>query len=152
MEPISVSIVTALAAGAGAAAKDVATEAIKDAYAGLKKFLLDHYHHAGPQVEAVAANPGSEDGQKALANQLTGVSSDPEAKKLTEALLDALRELQNNPKAQAVFDFGKLRAARNFELNDIHFSGTLFHADEAVFEGDFKATGIHQDPNPPRGN
>jgi hypothetical protein len=152
MEPISVSIVTALAAGAGAAARDVATTAVKGAYAGLKKFLLDRYHKAGPFVEAVEADPTSEPEQKVLANQLKETQSDPEAKRLAVALLDALEELRNNPRAQAVFDFGKLRAAKNFELNDIQFSGTLFRAADATFEGDFKAANIHQSPPVKPGN
>jgi len=118
---------------------------VKDAYAGLKAFLLDRYHRAGPLVEAVAANPTSAPEQKALATQLKETQSDPEAKRLAEALLDALQGLKSDPRAQAVFDFGKLRAAKNFELNDIQFSGTLVHADEATFEGDFKATNLRQD-------
>jgi hypothetical protein len=59
---------------------------------------------------------------------------------------------EDNPKAQAVFDFGKLRAAKNFELNDIQFFGTLLRAEEANFEGDFTATGISQNPTPKLGN
>jgi hypothetical protein len=39
MEPITTTILTALAAGASAAAKDMAGSAIKDAYQGLKKAI-----------------------------------------------------------------------------------------------------------------
>jgi hypothetical protein len=144
MEPVTVTIVTALAAGAAAAAKDVATKAVKDAYSGLRKLIVDRYQKAAPFVEAVESNPTSEPEQKVLLNQLNQAHSDAEAKSLAVALLDALQELQNDPRAQAVFDFGKLRAAKNFELSDIQFSGTLLRASEATFEGDFKATKLRQ--------
>ena len=39
MEPITTTILGALAAGAAATAKDTATQAIKDAYQGLKKLI-----------------------------------------------------------------------------------------------------------------
>ncbi len=151
MEPISLSIVTALTAGAIAAAKDVASTAVKDAYAALRKYLLDRYQKAGPFVEAVVADPTSEPEQKVLANQLKEAQSDPEAKKLAEALLDALQELKHDPRTQAVFDFGRLSAAKNIDLFDIEFSGTLLRADEATFE-DFKATNIRQNPPVKLGN
>jgi hypothetical protein len=148
MEPVTVTMVTALAAGAAAAAKDVATTAIKDAYSGLKKLIVDRYQKAAPFVEAVEANPTSEPEQKVLLRQLQEAEPDLEAKRQAVTLLDALQALEQDPRAQAVFDFGKLRAAKNFELSDIEFSGTLFRADEAIFEDDFKATKLRQ--NVPR--
>jgi hypothetical protein len=144
MDPVSVSIVTALSAGTIAAAKDVATRAVKDAYSALKKLVIDRYKKSGPFVEALESNPGSQAEQEVLANQLHGVDSDPDAKVLAAKLLDALEALERDPKAQAVFDFEKVRAAKKFELNDIEFSGTLLRAKDAVFEDDFKATDLRQ--------
>jgi hypothetical protein len=138
MEPVTTTIVTALASGAVAAAKNIATDAVRDAYAALKRLIIDRYHKAGPFVEAVESNPTSEAEQKVLSNQLASAEIDSQLKESALALLNALEELRQDPHAQAVFDFGKLRAARNFELNDIEFSGTLLRADEASFEGDFK--------------
>jgi len=144
MDPITVSIVTALAAGALAASKEVSTAAVKDAYQALKKLIVDRYHKAGPFVEAVEANPTSEPEQRVLANQLPIVGDASELKKTAEKLLQVLEELHQDSRAQALFDFKKLRAAKNFELNDIEFQGTLLRADEANFEGDFKATKLRQ--------
>lgn len=146
MEPVTITIVTALAAGALAAAKDVATSAVKDAYAGLKKLIIDRYHKAGPLVAAIEAQPTSKNDQKLLSTHLTQTEADPNLKQSAVALLQALEALREDPRAQAVFDFGKLRAAKNFELNDIEFSGTLLRANEATFEGDFKATQLRQTP------
>ncbi len=70
MDPITISIVTALAAGAVAGAKDIATSAVKDAYTGLKQVIHDRYRKAAPFVEAVEANPTSKPEQQDLANQL----------------------------------------------------------------------------------
>lgn len=144
MEPITATIVTALASGAAVAAKDVATTAIKDAYSGLKRIIVDRYSKAGPFIEAVEANPTSEPEQKVLASQLAPATGDPELKEAASRLLQALADLQEDPRAQAVLDFRKLRAAKSFELTDIDFSGTLLRADEANFEGDFKATQLRQ--------
>ena len=71
MEPITATIVAALLAGATAAAKDVATAAIKDAYAGLKRLIKDRYERAAPFVEAVEADPTAKPEQQVLAQQLS---------------------------------------------------------------------------------
>jgi hypothetical protein len=52
MEPITTTIVAALAAGAAAAAKDTAGSAIKDAYTGLKKLIQGRF--AGKPSASVA--------------------------------------------------------------------------------------------------
>ena len=144
MEPITVSIVAALAAGAAAAAKDVASTAVKDAYAALKQLLITRYRKTEPFVEAVEADPMSEPEQKVLSKQLDSVTPDNDLKDAVARLLGALEELRNDPRAEAVFDFDKLRAAKNFELSDVEFGGTLLRARDATFEGDFKATHLRQ--------
>lgn len=144
MEPITTTIVTALAAGAVAAGKDVATSAIKSAYEALKGAIARRFGKAVPFVEAVEANPESEPEKQVLANQLAGAAGVEELKELAVKLLEAVEQLRNEPRAQALFDFKKLSAAKNFELSNIETFGTLLRADEANFTGDFKATGIRQ--------
>lgn len=150
MEPITISIVTALAAGAAAAAKDVATKAITDAYAALKHLVIARYQKAEPFIEAVEGNPTSAPEQKVLSNQLASVTADGELKDAVTRLLSALEELRTEPRAQAVFDFDKLKAAKNFELSNIEFDGTLLRAREATFDGDFKAANLRQGKSTPR--
>lgn len=70
MDPITVTIVTALAAGAAAAAKDVATDAIKDAYAGLKRLVTDRYRKTSEAVDLVTADPASMARQAVLAEEI----------------------------------------------------------------------------------
>lgn len=146
MDPVTVTIVSALVAGATAAAKDLATSAVKDAYAGLRRLIADRYERAAPSAEDVEADPTSEPEQKVLAKKLdqAGAAGDEELKAATQALLNALEALRAEPRAAALFDFDKLRAAKNFELEDIEAAGTVLRAREATFEGDFKAKGIRQ--------
>ena len=145
MDPIVISVVSALAAGALAAAKGVATDAVKDAYAALKHVIVDRYKHAGPFVEAVEADPSSGDEQRVLAKKLAGAESSPELRQAATALLAAVEQLSTQPEAAAVFDFGKFKALKTFEVEDVEYFGTLFRAQEAVFEGDAKFKGLRLD-------
>lgn len=153
MDPVTVTIVVALAAGAAAAAKDVASSAIKDAYAGLRRLIVDRYARAVPFAEAVEEDPTSESEQAVLAKQLEkgGASSDEELKSAAQTLLDAIKELREDPRAAALFDFDKLEAAKTFQLKDIEAIGTVLRARHATFQGDFIAEGIRQKPNGGRG-
>jgi hypothetical protein len=146
MDPVTVTIVSALAAGAAAAAKDVATSAIKDSYAGLKRLIADRYELAAPSADDVEKVPDSSARQEVLAEKLgeAGASGDEELKSAAQALLDAVDTLRSEPRAAAMFDFDKLRAAKNFELQDIVATGTVLRAREATFESDFRAKGIRQ--------
>jgi hypothetical protein len=70
MDPVIVSIVSALAAGATAGAKDLATGAIKDAYSALKSIIAARYERAQPSAEDVEADPISRPEQEVLAKKL----------------------------------------------------------------------------------
>jgi hypothetical protein len=146
MDPVTVTIVSALAAGAAAGATDVATNAIKDAYAGLKSLIVGRYGETSEAVDLVTANPASKARQAVLAEELekTGAVGDGELKEAAQALLDAVSELRAKPGTDTVFDFDVLHRARNVELEDIDAAGTVFRAREATLEGDFKAKGIRQ--------
>jgi hypothetical protein len=128
MDPVSISIVAALAAGAAAGAKDVATTAIRDAYASLKRLIGERYRRVEPLVvDMVEADPSSEPEQQVLAKQLSqaGAGTDAELKACAEQLLTAMESLRQEPKAAALFDFERLRAAKNFRLEDIQTIGTI---------------------------
>jgi hypothetical protein len=73
MEPISTSVVAALAAGALAVGKEFATDAVKGSYAALKKFVLQRFSSAAPFVEAVEEDPQSADEQRVLAKRWAGL-------------------------------------------------------------------------------
>jgi hypothetical protein len=148
MDPVTITIVAALTAGAAAGITKVTTRAIEDAYAGLRRLINDRYHKAMPFVEAVEADSASDAEQTVLAKQLehVGAAKDEELKAAAQALLDAVAELRTKPEAAALFDFGVLHRARNVELEDIEALGTVFRAREATLRGDFRAKGIRQQP------
>ena len=94
MEPISL-IVTALTAGAVAAAKDTAEKGVKDAYQGLKTLIKRKFANDALAQAMVEAKP--EDIKKAeglLKDKIVeaGVDKDHEITKLAQDLLDKLQE------------------------------------------------------------
>jgi len=76
MDPVSV-ILAALAAGASAATKDTASQAVKDAYAGLKALVKKHFEKK-PQAEMALAEYGQDPDtwQKPLQKSLVEVGAD----------------------------------------------------------------------------
>ncbi len=96
MEPISL-IVTALTAGAVAAAKDTAEKGVKDAYQGLKTLIKRKFTNDALAQAMVEAKP--EDIKKAeglLKDKIVeaGVDKDHEITKLAQ---DLLTSSKNNP-------------------------------------------------------
>lgn len=147
MDPVSITIVSALSWTASLIAKEVAPQAVKDAYNGLKNLILGRIGGARPDLEAMEREPDSAAQRDKLARQIQSAASDEEIKRIATQLLDALDKLKDEPKARALIDFKKLRAARNFEISDISLAGPLLVADEATFEGDFSIKGVRQTPS-----
>lgn len=100
MESITI-IVTALAAGAVAASKDVATQAIKDAYTGLKALIARKFSgnsDVAIALEQVEKKPDSEGRKATLAEELTAAEADQDAElvKQAQALLNLLKKHEPN--------------------------------------------------------
>jgi hypothetical protein len=96
MGPVSM-IVTALVAGAVAATKDVATQAVKDGYEGLKTLIVRKFGEKADVVNAlenVEKKPDSEARKAVLKEELetAGASQDAEVVQKAQALLDLLKE------------------------------------------------------------
>src|SRR4051812_3442158 len=91
METFVASLVAALAAGAIAAAKDTATQAVKDAYSGIRKYITDRY--AMVQLDALEKNPQSK-GQKLVVQETleeAGANNDPELPALAASFVETLK-------------------------------------------------------------
>ncbi len=103
MDPVTL-IVTAVTAGAVAASKDVAAQAVKDGYAALKALIVRQF---GQKVDVVALekDPDSEARQAVLKEELetAGAAQDAEVVQQAQALLDLLKEhgLELGPSYQA---------------------------------------------------
>jgi hypothetical protein len=91
VEPISL-IVTALAAGAAAAAKPVATKAVTDAYAGLKRIIQDRYAAARESVEHLEKAPDKQPRRDGVAEELatTKAATDTELMQQAQSVIDAV--------------------------------------------------------------
>jgi len=91
VEPISL-IVTALAAGAAAAAKPVATKAVTDAYAGLKRIIQDRYAPARDSVEHLEKAPDKQPRRDGVAEELatTTAATDTELVQQAQAVIEAV--------------------------------------------------------------
>ena len=96
MDPLTI-IVGALVAGAAAGATDVATQAVKDAYAGLRKLVVDRFGQKAAVENAVAQveqKPTSKPREEVLKEELqeAGAANDPEVVDQAQALLDLLKK------------------------------------------------------------
>ena len=97
MEPVTTTIVAALAAGAVAAGKDVAARAIRDAYAGLKALIVRKFGKKADvegALEGLEKKPDSPARQAVLAEELEGARAgqDDQVMEQARALLALLKE------------------------------------------------------------
>jgi hypothetical protein len=93
MEPVT-AIIGAIAAGATAAAKDTASQAVKDAYSGVKSLILEHF-----------SNKNKTDGEMVLTNYTTK----PDI--WQEPMKDALIETDADKSADIIAAVEKLQKA-----------------------------------------
>jgi hypothetical protein len=112
-------VVSALAAGAAAIANSVATEAVKDAYAGLRQLIVDRYKATAPSVEAVEAHPTSRGDRDLLAIQLHQAARDPQLRERASELLRALEAILNDPRVKVAFEIPQIQESiGNFQLRN----------------------------------
>jgi len=96
MDPITI-IVTAVTAGAVAASKDVAAQAVKDGYAALKALIVHKFGQkvdVADAVEGVEKKPDSQARQAVLKEELeaAGATQDTEVVQQAQVLLDLLKQ------------------------------------------------------------
>lgn len=147
MEPISAIIVTALAAGAAAGLTDAASQAVKDAYAGLKDLIKRRFAKAAAGVDVLENDPASEDLRAFADKQLaaSGAADDPDVQALARALLDAVAR-DAPAAAQAIGVDLKQIQAGSMRLNDIRVQAagpaTGVSAQNITVAGDFVVSGV----------
>jgi hypothetical protein len=112
VEPITTAILTALSAGAALGGKEITTQAIKDAYAGLKGWIQSHY--PGVSVEHLEKQPTSKAQQEVVGKQLEGVgaSGDTELLKLAQAIVELIEKQRPEAAATIGVDLGELDQAK----------------------------------------
>lgn len=142
MEPLSVSIVAALAGAATASLNDVASDAIKDSYAALKRLISDRYKKSAA-VTALEEDPASEAQKSATAEALgkTEATEDEEVLALTRQILAELKRLPQNTVTALGIDIEGLRAAE-VQISDVMASGTAVRIRDTQVTGRFDVSGI----------
>ena len=116
MEPIA-TIITALTAGAAAAANDMATTAVKDAYQGLKAMVVDYWKRHGNEETP-------EDNQADAESSLRKLKKSPDT--FADAVAAELKEIMPDPPGdilaraqalkQALEDSGQGQIYKNYQV------------------------------------
>lgn len=146
MDPVQI-IVSALAAGAAAAVSDTAEQAIKDAYQGIKSYILAHYHAV--DFKPLERIPGSERKQESLAEdlELAGADQDTELLEQAKALIDLVDEREPSLAETVGVDVERVRAAY-FRAKDVTARGTQstgVRMRDSEFEGGVEFENIEAD-------
>lgn len=140
MDPIS-AIVTALALGAAAAAKEVGGEVVKDAYAGLKALILRHYPKVS--VETLEQAPEFERRRGVVEEDLqaAGAATDIELAAQAKKVVDLVQQQAPSVAASIGVDLKDVEAA-NLRLSDIAASVTGVRVEKSRFSGDISISGV----------
>jgi hypothetical protein len=125
MEPFLASLVGALAAGAVAAAKDSTTQAIKDAYAGIRRYIKDRYSTV--QLEGLDQDPESRGQQLVVQEKLekTGADKDPELPQLLKRFVEALKAQAPDAAKTVGVDLENIQAAIDVQIGRIGGEGPV---------------------------
>ena len=142
MDPIS-AITGALIAGATAAASDTASSAVKDAYQGLKKLLVDGYNFASAAL--LDKKPKSEATESAVSAELKEtpkVADDKAILEATKTLQEALSRAAPAPLAAWGVDVKTIEAGQNFIAERISGTGGGVRGDKITAKGDVRLSDI----------
>lgn len=141
MEPVTI-MVAALAAGAAAALKSAAEQAIKDAYAGFKALIQRKYGIAS--VDALEQKPDSEAKRASVKEDLTdaGANDDQELLDQAKALLDAVRAHDRETAAKININLDEIEAAY-FKLKNAVAEGDVnVGVKKGIFSGGIDMEGL----------
>jgi hypothetical protein len=125
MEPFVASLVGALAAGAIAAAKDTATQVVKDAYGGVRQYITDQY--AKVRLDDLEEEPQSK-GQKLVIQEKlekAGAENDPTLAELAATLVEALESQAPDAAKAAGVDLEGIRAALDIQIRRVGEGGPV---------------------------
>jgi hypothetical protein len=150
MDPIS-AIVGALIAGASAAAKDVASKAVSDAYNGLKNLIATRFKRKAA-IEMVEEAPESPAAREALSGALKEVKADhdPEVARLAEALARALKDLGADKLQRANIKIGDVDGYRDAIVRGLKATGNLEVGDVIGRGGDAIVSNLSAGESPPK--
>ncbi|MFC8383777.1 hypothetical protein [Nocardia sp. NPDC057272] len=154
MEPVTAAVVSAIAAGAVAGVGETATQAVKDAYAGLKNLICRKY--PGVNVSGLERKPDSEKKKASLAEDLADVGADGDIELGTAAaaVLEAVRAYA--PQVVTGVDVSGLVAAA-LTISDVASTGHGVQISGSEISGHAQISGVRAgfaeppDPSTARG-
>jgi hypothetical protein len=127
-EPVITGIVAALVAGATAQASKVASQAVTDAYKGLKKLIIAKLGGKKGAVQSVEDEPTAEEAQANLIRTLgkAGLQADPKLKEFADRLAFAVAEAKTTHVDRAGnIDVGDIRAKVNATVERLAAQGHI---------------------------
>jgi hypothetical protein len=145
MEPVLTTILAALAAGAAAKAKDVASQAILDAYNGLKGLIIRKLDGDQTGVSVVEKKPESENAHAVLAEALTDkhLESDPELEQHAQKLTKVLAEAKTaGVPGMGDIDIHLIQGKVNAIVENLVASGRITIGSVIAKEGDARVSGL----------
>jgi hypothetical protein len=142
MEPVLTTVVTALVAGAAAKAKDIASEAVADAYNGLKAMVVRKLGKSGA-VQSVEDNPGSEASRTALVEALAtlDLERDRQLKGLAEQIVRALSDVKAGPETGNI-EIATIRGGVNVVVENLAATGRIQLGPVVAGTGDARVSGL----------
>ena len=149
MDPVSV-ILAALIAGSAAGLQASITDALKDAYAALKRIITDRYK--GVDVKHIERDPAAADSRRSMERQLrdSGAAADPDVLAQAHRLLDEAARSQPELAAVVGVDLNRIRAG-NIRIEDIVSSGHGVKVEDAAATGDFTIANVRAGGTPIEG-
>ncbi len=145
MEPIS-ALVTIIAAGAASALRETASQAVKDAYAGVKAILA----HQLKSYAGLEAAPRDEDKKKAVADELKNSAANDDSNLLEQikTLEAALRADPQGSLQKSGVSIEDLNAANDILIKDVKY-GQYFKVHRVISRtGKIEITGVSGGTDP----
>ena len=123
MESFWASLVDAMQAGALAAAKDTASQALKDAYSAVRDYIGSK--HSGVSLDSLRQEPSSARQRLVFQQELESVSAedDPELLMLMRSLVEALISQDTDAATTVGVDLQNIRATLDVQIRGIAAEG-----------------------------
>jgi hypothetical protein len=140
VDPVTV-IVSALALGAAAGFEESTTQAVKDAYAALKRLISDRYRQV--DTAPVERLPASEAKRGSLAEDLAeaGADTDVEVLEAARSLITTLKAHDATSGAALGIDLEHVEAAA-LRIRTVESDGTGVRVRDGKFSGDIDIEGV----------
>jgi hypothetical protein len=143
MEPISATIVAAIALGAAAALKEVSSQAVRDAYTGLKALIQRNY--AQVPLAQLEENPASKGRRAVVEEELAaaGAEHDEELLQRAKAVVEAVHQHAPETAAAIGVDLDEVKGAA-LRISDVIASrgGAGVKIRKGEFSGDVDISGV----------